>query len=55
VRAGAPLLAAVSGVTALAVDVAQEAGLCLVGFARAGNLSIYAHPHRMNESARHGH
>jgi FdhD protein len=55
VRAGAPLLAAVSGVTALAVDVAHEAGLCLVGFARAGNLSIYAHPHRMNESARHGH
>jgi FdhD protein len=47
-RAGAPLLAAVSGVTGLAIDVAQEAGLCLAGFARDDNLNLYAHPGRID-------
>lgn len=54
-RAGAPLLAAVSGVTGLAVDVAQDAGLCLVGFARGGSLSIYAHPERITAGSLDGH
>ena len=47
VRAGAPLLAAVSGVTALAVEVAGEAGLCLAGFARGERLNLYTHPERI--------
>ncbi|NML46626.1 formate dehydrogenase accessory sulfurtransferase FdhD [Ramlibacter sp. G-1-2-2] len=49
-RLGAPLLAAVSGVTALAVEVSEEAGLCLAGFARGDSLNLYAHPQRI----RHG-
>ncbi|RYZ08743.1 MAG: formate dehydrogenase accessory sulfurtransferase FdhD [Comamonadaceae bacterium] len=44
---GSGLLAAVSGVTALAIDHAQAAGLCLVGFARGENLNLYTHPQRV--------
>ncbi|MBP9907150.1 MAG: formate dehydrogenase accessory sulfurtransferase FdhD [Rhodoferax sp.] len=44
--AGIGLLAAVSGVTGLAVDVAQHSGLTLAGFVRGENVSIYSHPQR---------
>jgi FdhD protein len=40
---GAPLMAAVSGPTGLAVRVAHQAGLTLVGFARGSRLTIYTH------------
>ena len=46
-RAGCGLLAAVSGVTALAIDVAEDAGLCLVGFARQDNLNVYTRQQRL--------
>ncbi|MEO5793677.1 MAG: formate dehydrogenase accessory sulfurtransferase FdhD [Rhodoferax sp.] len=42
--AGVALLAAISGVTALAIDVAQGAGISLLGFARGDNASVYSHP-----------
>ncbi|MBA3319487.1 MAG: formate dehydrogenase accessory sulfurtransferase FdhD [Gemmatimonadales bacterium] len=44
---GAPLLAAISGPTGLAVRVAQQAGLTLVGFARGARLTVYTHPERV--------
>lgn len=44
--AGIGLLAAVSGVTGLAIDVAQHCGLTLAGFVRGDNVSIYSHPQR---------
>jgi FdhD protein len=44
---GAPLLAAISGPTGLAVRIAQHAGLTLVGFARNGRLTVYTHPGRV--------
>jgi FdhD protein len=44
---GAPLLAAISGPTGLAVRVARQAGLTLVGFARGGRLTVYTHPDRL--------
>jgi FdhD protein len=47
VRCGAPLLAAVSGVTGLAIDLAEACGLALAGFARDDRLSLYAHPERI--------
>lgn len=47
VRAGSALLAAVSGVTGLAIELAQDAQLTLVGFARGDDLSIYTHPERI--------
>lgn len=48
---GMPLLAAISAPTALAVQMAEEAGLSLVGYARAGNHVIYACPARLSDTA----
>ncbi|KAG0774902.1 hypothetical protein G6F22_013704 [Rhizopus arrhizus] len=47
VRAGASVLAAVSAPTALAIDLARSAGLCLVGFARENGFNVYTHPERL--------
>ncbi len=44
---GAPLMAAISGPTGLAVRVAQQAGLTLVGFARGDHHTVYTHPRRL--------
>lgn len=44
---GAPLLAAISGPTGLAVRVAEQSGMTLVGFARADRLTVYTHPERV--------
>jgi FdhD protein len=46
-RFGAALMAAVSGPTGLAVRIAQQAGLTLVGFARGSRLTVYTHPERL--------
>ncbi|GIJ22079.1 sulfurtransferase FdhD [Micromonospora lutea] len=45
--AGVPLLAAVSAPSTLAVDVATEAGLTLVGFLRGRTMNIYTGGHRI--------
>ena len=47
-QAGVALLAAVSGVTGLAIDVAQAAGVALAGFARGQDLTLYAHEERVD-------
>jgi FdhD protein len=44
---GAPLMAAVSGPTGLAIRIAQQAGLTLVGFARGNRHTVYTHPQRL--------
>ena len=44
---GAGVLAAISGPTGLAVRVAEQAGLTLVGFARRGRMTVYTHPRRV--------
>ncbi len=46
-RAGFPLLAAISAPTALAVQLAQNAGLTLAGFVRGGRHVLYSHPERL--------
>lgn len=51
VRAGSALLAAVSGVTGLAIELAQDANLALIGFARGDKLNVYTHPERIVWSA----
>jgi FdhD protein len=47
ILAGIPLLAAVSAPSSLAVDVAEEAGLTLVGFLRGQTMNVYTGTHRL--------
>jgi FdhD protein len=47
VLAGVPLLAAVSAPSSLAVDLAEQAGLTLVGFLRGASMNVYAGAHRL--------
>lgn len=47
VMAGLPMLAAVSAPSTLAVDLARESGLTLVGFVRNSSLNVYAGAQRL--------
>lgn len=51
VLAGIPVLAAVSAPSSLAVELAQQAGLTLVGFVRGRSMNIYTHPERVGNVA----
>ncbi|MEW7850724.1 formate dehydrogenase accessory sulfurtransferase FdhD [Massilia aurea] len=46
-RAGIALLAAISAPTAMAVRLADSAGVTLAGFVRAGRHVVYSHPQRL--------
>jgi FdhD protein len=45
--AGIPVLAAVSAPSTLAADLAEEAGMTLVGFLRGQSMNVYAGPQRV--------
>ncbi|MBB4133075.1 formate dehydrogenase accessory sulfurtransferase FdhD [Xanthomonas sp. 3075] len=47
-QARIPLLAAISAPTALAISLADSAGLTLIGFARDHDCVVYSHPHRLD-------
>ena len=45
--AGIPIVTAVSAPSSLAIELAQEYGVTLVGFIRGDSFNIYAHPQRI--------
>lgn len=45
--AGVPVVASISAPSSLAVDLAQRAGITLIGFVRGHDFNIYAHPERV--------
>lgn len=49
-RAGIPVLAAVSSPSSLAVEMARNVGMTLIGFTREPKATIYAHPQRITET-----
>jgi FdhD protein len=45
--AGAPILVGVGAPTSLAIELAQDRGITLCGFARRGRINVYTHPERV--------
>lgn len=50
-RAGLKVIAAVSGVSTLAVDFAERSGITLIGFVRGGRLAVYTHAAKLSQAA----
>lgn len=47
IRAHIPIVASVSAPTALAVELAEDRGLTLIGYLRGGSMDVYTHPGRV--------
>jgi len=43
-----PIVCSVSAPSALAVDLAEEVGITLVGFVRGASANVYTHPRRID-------
>jgi FdhD protein len=50
---GAPILVAVSAPTRLALQVADTAGMTLIGIARRDGFEVFTHPHRVSGAEPH--
>lgn len=48
-RIGVPVVVSRSAPTCLSIDLAEQLGITLVGFARGNSLNVYSHPERILE------
>jgi FdhD protein len=48
IRVGIPIVATISAPTSLAVQLAQDRGLTLIGYLRGGRLNVYTHEERLD-------
>ena len=48
--AGAPILVGVGAPSSLAIELADDRGITLCGFARRGSVNVYTHPERVLEA-----
>ena len=48
IRVGLPLIATLSAPTSLAVQIAQNRGLTLIGYLRGNRMNVYTHPERLH-------
>jgi FdhD protein len=48
--AGVPIVCAISAPSSLAIELADEAGIALLGFVRNGGFNLYTHPERIGEA-----
>jgi FdhD protein len=49
IRTGIPIIASVSAPTSLAVQLAEDRGLTLIGYLRGGRMNVYTHPERIQD------
>jgi FdhD protein len=49
-RVGIPVVASVSAPTALAVQLAENGGLTLIGYLRGRRMNVYTHPERVHDA-----
>jgi FdhD protein len=47
IRAGVVVIATLSAPTSLAVQIAKDRGLTLIGYLRSGRMNVYSHPQRL--------
>ena len=50
---GLPLIAAVSAPSSLAIELAQPAGITLLGFVRGDRFNVYTHPDKGESECKH--
>ncbi|MBN1642973.1 MAG: formate dehydrogenase accessory sulfurtransferase FdhD [Anaerolineae bacterium] len=49
IRAGVPVIASASAPTSLAVQLAEDRGLTLIGYLRGGRMNVYTHAYRITD------